>query len=384
MGEDALRFHPLTFEELPGWANDRLGEALDAFRRSCRVRQSRPAEAPLDPRTGAESAYGRVGDWADVCRLAETVPEGDPAANEFFEAHFTPVSVEGPDGPAGLFTGYYEPEIKGARDRSGPYQTPLLARPPDLVTADLGLFDPELEGERIRGRVAGGRFIPYPARADIERDAQAMAGLGGRVLAWVADPVDAFFMHIQGSGRILLEDGSVIRLGFAEKNGRPYTAIGRVLIDQGALERDAVSMQTIRAWLAENPDRAEDVLRRNESYIFFKEIPVDDPALGPPGAGGAPLTAGRSLAVDRRFHALGAPVWLDAEAPLGPGGTAQPYRRLMIAQDTGSAIIGQVRGDVFWGSGAEAGERAGRMKHQGRLAVLLPKALAARLEATPD
>lgn len=354
-----IHMQPIEFSELDGWSDDRQSEALAAFRQSC-------------TRFEVLSAENR----APLCAAAQAVAPGDPAARAFFETWFTPLVLSASGGSDGLFTGYYEPEIKASRIRTRAYQTPLLGPPPDLVTADLGQFDPKFIGERLHGRVAGGRFVPYPARADIERDALRQADL--RALAWVADPVDAFFMHIQGSGRLLLEGGEVLRLAFAEKNGRPYTAIGRVLVDRGALAPGTVSMQTIRAWLAENPGQMSEILAQNQSYIFFRPVPASNPALGPPGAAGVPLTPGRSLAVDRAFHVLGTPLWLDTQAPTGPDGALTSFRRLMIAQDTGSAIKGPIRGDVFWGSGMAAGEIAGRMQQSGRLVVLRPKPLAAQ------
>ena len=379
-----IHMRHITFEDLDGWSDDRQSEALAAFRRSCVRVAALPADGADGPLPGV---YGQLGDWLPACAAAQTVPPGDPAARVFFETWFSPLALSAPDRPDGLFTGYYEPEIKASRTRTGPYQTPVLGPPPDLVTADLGQFDPKFAGERLRGRVAGGRFVPYPARAEIERGVDPSAA-HQKVLAWIADPVEAFFMHIQGSGRLLLEDGNVLRLAFAEKNGRPYTAIGRVLVDRGALAPGTVSMQTIRAWLAANPEQMSEILAQNQSYIFFRPVPAPDPAsnpapgptLGPPGAGGVPLTPGRSLAVDRAFHALGAPLWLDTQAPTGPGGALAPFRRLMITQDTGSAIKGPVRGDVFWGSGEAAGEIAGLMQQFGRLTVLLPKPLAARTD----
>ncbi len=358
-----------SFEALPGWEGDDLGAALNTFRRSCDRILRAPSTRALDSKTGDAINYGTVADWQPICREAlEAGAAADPRS--FFETGFIPFAVTAEEGPNGLMTGYYEPEIEASLTQEGPYQTPLLAKPSDLQRLDLGEFDPSLKGETIRGRLEGGRFVPYPDRAAINR---GVLGADAQAVAWVKDPVDAFFTHIQGSARLKLPDGSVTRVGFAEKNGRPYTAIGKVLIERGVLTRENVSMASIRDWLAANPGEMQSVLEANESFVFFTRRKVSDPALGPVGAGGVPLTPGRSLAVDRRTHSLGAPIWFDAILP----GDSAPTRKLMVAQDTGSAIRGPVRGDYFWGSGAAAGAKAGNMKSDGRFWVLLPTALAA-------
>ncbi|MEQ9518949.1 MAG: MltA domain-containing protein [Parvibaculum sp.] len=371
------RFTPVPFSDLSGWAADDHGAALAAFRRSCERILARPATEPLDAKTGSAGLYGTAGDWQGVCRTAASGPAPHPEPHpephkdprQFFEQNFVALSVEGSEGPIGLFTGYFEPEIEASLTRGGAYQTPLLTRPDDLQKINLGDFDPALAGQSIRGRIEQGRFVPYPDRSTINRGALSPDRLA---IAWVKDPVDAFFTHIQGSARLILPDGRVQRVGFAEKNGRPYTAIGKILIDQGELSREEVSMQTIRTWLAANPQKRDALLEANKSYIFFNKTPVTDLDLGPVGAGGVPLTAHRSLAVDRSVHALGAPIWLQSQLP----GADAPSGRLMVAQDTGSAIVGPVRGDYFWGSGMAAGEKAGVMKSTGRIFVLVPPSLA--------
>jgi membrane-bound lytic murein transglycosylase A len=272
------------------------------------------------------------------------------------------------DDASGLFTGYYEVELHGSRRRSAHYAVPLLLRPPDLVMVELGLFRPDWRGQRIAGRVEHGQLRPYPTRAAIEDGALAHRGLE---FLWVDDPVDAFFVQIQGSGRVVLDDGSVAQIGYDGQNGRPYVPIGRVLADRGALPRDAVTMQSIRAWLAAHPDQAQGVMNANPSYVFFRQLQGD----GPIGAEGVALTPGRSLAVDRAFLPLGVPLWLDLADPAAPGGH---LRRLVVAQDTGGAIRGPVRGDLFWGYGDKAAARAGMMKDRGSYYMLLPRAVAAR------
>lgn len=357
-GDSAAGWTPVAFSALPGWTADRHDEAAAALAKSCAVLARRPASRSL----GAGGLAGTVGDWRPLCEALP--PPGAAAARAFFERWFTPWAA----GADGLFTGYYEPTLAASLRRSERYATPLYARPPDLVSVALGDFRPDLAGERIAGRVIDGRLAPYPSRSEI-----AAGQLEGRGLeiAWIADPVDAFFLHIQGSGRLALDDGGVLRVGYDGRNGRPYTAIGGVLAEEGEIAREEVSMQSIRAWLAANPERAERVMNANSSYVFFRTL-----ADGPVGAQGAVLTPGRSLAVDRRFVPLSVPVWLDTEAPLPDGSGSAPLRRLAIAQDTGSAIRGRVRGDVFWGAGAAAAAIAGRMNSRGRYYLLLPKSVS--------
>lgn len=375
---EALTLAPASFASLPGWGADDQAAALPALLASCaRIRVARP-EASLAP-------AGTAADWQELCTaaasLAPAAATPDSATvRQFLEEHLTPLAVGSTLGGEGLFTGYYEPSLAGSRTPDAAHRVPLLARPDDLVMVDLGRFRDSLKGERIAGRVAEGALEPYPDRAAIEAGALSDRA---RPLAFVADPVEAFFLHIQGSGLVTLADGGALRVGYAAQNGQPYVAIGRELIRRGALTRESVSMDSIKAWLAANPDEAAALLNSNPSYVFFRDLgspPADPngPLGGPPGAQNVPLTPGRSLAVDRKFLALGLPLWLDTTVPLADGGT-EPLRRLMVAQDTGGAIRGPVRGDVFWGHGAEAGRRAGAMKQPGRYWILVPKAVAARL-----
>jgi membrane-bound lytic murein transglycosylase A len=363
-----LDLQPATFADLPGWAADDPSPALAAFRRSCAAWRRQPDDRPLD----ADAPWaGTLGDWRGVCAAAAEVPAGPAAARAFFADLFVPVAATNRGAAAGLFTGYYEPTLRGSRRRHGAYTVPLYTRPPELVEADLGEFRDELRGERIAGRVVADRLVPFADRAAIDTGA-----LGGRglELVWVDDPVEAFFLHVQGSGRVELDDGSTLRVGYAAQNGHPYVAIGRVLVDRGDMELDEVSMQSLRAWLAAHPEEAAEVMAANPSYVFFRRLAEE----GPLGAQGVVLTPGRSLAVDRSFHPLGVPVWLAATAPSPRAGEPDlPLRRLLVAQDTGGAIRGPVRGDVFWGPGDDAAEIAGRMKHEGRMWLLLPKELAA-------
>lgn len=337
---------PATWTALPGWRDDALAEAWPALLAGCATLKKQRA-------------------WQAVCAEAEalTLPN-DAVVRTFFETRFTPWQATQEDGGAeGLVTGYYEPLLKGDRVRTERARYPLYAAPDDLVTVDLAGVYPELKSLRLRGRLVGNRIVPYATRKDIEGP-----GFNGRAIAWAEDPVDLFFLQIQGSGRIELPDGSHMRVGYADQNGHPYLSVGRLLVERGELTLDQASMRGIKDWGARNPDKLPELLAANPSYVFFRELP--DGLAGPLGALGVPLTAGRSIAVDPRFVPLGAPVFL---ATTQPNSTA-PMNRLVMAQDTGGAIRGGVRADFFWGFGDAAGELAGRMKQRGRMWVLLPKA----------
>lgn len=366
---DQLSLQTVDFAQLPGWQQDDLDGFLPAFLRSCKVFQ---AYAP-DRRIGRAAAGGRFGvarDWAEVCsKAAQLPPDMAPAQRRtFMEQNFVPLRAANRDKAVGRFTGYYEPQLRGSRQRQGAYQTPLRRVPDNLISVDLGAFRENWRGEKIAGRIKDGKLLPLPPRSEIVAGALDSENLD---LLYVDDPVDAFFLHIQGSGRVRLEDGRVLRLGYAGQNGHPYVAIGKVLVEQGEMTRETVSMQSIRAWLKAHPERRDAMLAANPSYVFFRALADDYPDLGPPGSQGVPLTPGRSLAIDPGFHALGMPVWLDSVTPDG-----DMFQRLMVAQDTGGAIRGPVRGDVFWGFGEQAAEIAGRMNAEGRLYVLLPRGVA--------
>ncbi|MGB8275554.1 MAG: murein transglycosylase A [Alphaproteobacteria bacterium] len=367
---ERLTLHRAGFAELEGWTNDRQGEALAAFLRSCAAREKAPDKAlgrAEAPDGGPSMGFGTAADWQAACAAAKAVPAGDDAAARgFFESAFTPYLAGSNGESEGLFTGYYEPELHGSRKPGARYHVPLYRVPDDLVTADLGLFREQLKGIRITGRVKNGALRPYDTRADI--DGGSLSGKGLEIV-YVDDPVDAFFLHIQGSGRVTLDDGEVLRVGYAGANGRSYVAIGGELAARGAIAKEDVTMQSIRAWLAAHPGEAEKVMQANPSYVFFRVLDGD----GPIGAEGTVLSAGRSLAVDPKFIAYGTPLWLQARDPLDE---RVPLDRLLVAQDTGGAIKGPVRGDVFWGFGRDAAERAGKMKVTGRYYLLLPKPAA--------
>jgi membrane-bound lytic murein transglycosylase A len=356
---DKLELAPVSYADVPGWGADQHSEALAALSRSCAVVLARADGSSIGP----AADFGRVGDWRPACAAAVAVPPGDDtAARTYFEHWFRPYRATNSGRPNGFLTGYFEPELRGSRTADRRYSVPIYKRPPDLVTVELGEFRDVLKGERIAGRVVDGRLRPYANRAAIDSGALAAGGLE---LFWVDNAVDAFFLHIQGSGRIVLPDGSVVRVGYAATNGHPYTAIGRELVARGAMPREAVTMQSIRDWLIGHPQEAKAVMALNASFVFFRELEGD----GPVGTQNVTLTPGRSLAVDTRYMALGAPIWIDASDPVSP---ETPLRRLMVAQDTGGAIRGPLRGDVFWGHGDAAAERAGRMQSEARLFVLLP------------
>lgn len=353
-----------TFDALPSWPEDNLEPSLQAFRRSAAEILNDGRGFERGPKFG-----GQRRQWLSVCRKAETAT----SARSFFEENFVPVSVWDGDHPSGLFTGYYEPEVEGRRVPDDVFAVPIYGKPPELVGMDA--VAKQATGLAY-GRLEGSVPVPYATRHEIEQG--ALDGRGLEIM-WLRDWADAFFIHIQGSGRVRLPERGVVRLAYAGKNGQPYTAIGGLMVQRGILTPSEVSMQAIRSWMSANPQAARELMWENRSFIFFREERIDDASLGPPGAEGVLLTPRRSLAVDRTLWAFGTPVWLDTEAPTGESGTLRAFRKLMIAQDTGSAIRGLVRGDVFWGAGLEAARAAGHMKNPGRMTVLLPHEVADEL-----
>lgn len=359
--DPSLVLKPVGYEDLPGWQNDNFKTAIVALERSCERIKKKSPDTPF----GVLDEVGSYVSWQGVCLDLMGLDENDDrAARLFLERHFTPYEARAGREAEGLFTGYYEASLKGSKTRQGPYRYPLHTRPDDLVMVNLGEFREDLKGRRIAGRVTGGNLKPYEARADI------VAGNwphNDKVMVWVDDPVDAFFVQIQGSGVVELDTGEVMRIGYAGQNGHPYYAIGRELVKREYMDKDEVSMQSIRGFLAAHPDEADEIMNTNRSYVFFHELEGEK---GPLGAENVVLTPGRSLAVDHTKIPYGVPVWVDIEEPVPDGGNLQ---RLMIAQDTGGAIRGAVRGDVFWGYGERAEYLAGHMKSQGRYWLLLPR-----------
>ncbi|WP_138378741.1 murein transglycosylase A [Luteithermobacter gelatinilyticus] len=368
--KDKSPYKVLAVTALPGWGEDDHEKALAAFARSCEKWRTLPQDAPLSSVHTMTPA-----DWQEVC---ENLPEpGSGQAKPYFEKNFTALSLvnnHNGDIETGLFTGYFAPVYEGARTRSETYAYPLYMLPPDLQVVDLGEFDPRFKGHTIVGEVREGRFVPYKSRRMIE-ERRALDNQGLE-LVWLKNSTDAFFLHIQGSGLIRFPDGEIMQVGYAGKNGRPYRAVGRFLIENGEIPPENMSMQAIRTWMKENKDRATELMWQNPSYVFFRELD----GAGPVGSLGVPLTPGRSLAVDRSQVPLGVPLWLDVairDDLLG----GVPLKRLMVAQDTGGAIRGRVRGDIYWGIGAEAGEIAGHMRETGSYYLLLPHALAQKVMA---
>jgi membrane-bound lytic murein transglycosylase A len=367
--EAPARYIPATWSELPGFAEDRLHEAWPAFVAGCRALVARPASADI---------------WRRPCAAATLVDANDErAVRAFFAAHFSPWRVAFADGrDTGLVTGYYEARLEGSRERTERFTVPLYAPPADLVAIDVADVHPELRGKRVRGRLDGRRVVSYWTRHDIER---GTARLDARPLAWVADPLDAFFLEVQGSGRIALPDGGTLRVGYADQNGHPYRAIGRVLVERGEMALADVSLQSIRAWATRHPDQVRALLDENPSYVFFREIAP--PAAGSPeaaidgpiGSLGVPLLSQRTIAVDPAAIPLGAPIWLATTMP----GEGAPIRRLVLAQDTGGAIRGAVRADYYWGFGDDAMRLAGAMREQGRVWLLWPTASALPMAGAP-
>lgn len=353
---------PVSYSELHGWGQDQYAEIVPAFQKSCaRIMRQDPAS-----KFGPLAEAGTYGDWQVPCVQFLAMNNADSqSVRGFFERYFQPYQISAGNEPQGLFTGYYEASLKGSRTKSAATPYPLHIRPDDLVMVQLGDFREELKGQRIAGRVVGGNLKPYETRAQIVQG-QWPHNDEGHVLVWVSNPVDAFFVQIQGSGRVDLDDGSVMRIGYAGQNGHPYYAIGRELIARGYLTKDEVSMQSIRDWLEAHPQEGHEIMDTNKSYVFFREL-TDE---GPIGGEGLALTPMRSLAVDRSLLPYGLPLWVNISAP--KEGTPS-INRMMIAQDTGGAIRGPVRGDVFWGAGDYAENMAGVMKSQGRYWALLPK-----------
>lgn len=378
--EHALKLVPTPFSQLPGWQDDKLAEALSALLANCRALGAMPVETPLGGAPELAARAGAPALWRPACDAAKSVPPGDDmAARRFFEDNFEADAVidsgAAGGGAEGLFTGYFDPEVAGSRTQGGRYRTALLGRPGDLVQVDLGDFVEDLKGRSVVGRVQDSKLVPYFDRAQIEAGALARRRLE---LLWLADPVDAYFLQVQGSGRVDLPDGKVVRVTYAGQNGRRSVLIGKVLAEHGDIPLDKVSLQSIRAWFEAHPAQIQDVLNQNPSYVFFREINDLRPDQGPPGALGVPLTPRRSVAVDRAFLPLGAPIFVATTDPV----TGAPWQRLTIAQDVGGAIRGPVRTDIFFGWGHDAEDRAGRMRQKGTEFILLPKAPAPVASAT--
>ena len=349
---DYALLKPAKWEEIDGFANDDLSAAWPAWLQSCSTLKNKPQINQIS--------------WQAACNAASKLNKPNNAAViGYLTDYFNVYAATNQDGSdTGLVTGYYEPLLKGSRTKSANYPYPLYKQPADLITVDLAELYPELKGKRVRGKLVGNKLVPYAKRADIE---VAASPLSGNELVWIEDIVDGFFLQVQGSGVIKFDNGQQMHVGYADQNGHAYNSIGRILIERGELTKDQAGMQGIKNWAKNNPSKLRELLNANPSYVFFTELPAG--LSGPLGALGVPLAAERSVAIDPKYVPLGAPLFLSTTQP----NSANPLKRLMLAQDTGGAIKGGVRADYFWGAGDAAGKMAGSMKQQGKFWVLLPK-----------
>ena len=356
-------FRPVSFADLPGWADDDHLPAFEAFRRSA----FHVLEKPY--RTGSLGvAFDSFAEVYAAAREARLKDGGE--ARAFFEGYFTPAFVSPGESRDGFVTGFYEPVVEASAVGTPEFKIPLLGRPNDLIDINDTNRPEGMDPYLAFGRRTAAGPVEYHDRPAIEQGALKDRGLE---IAWLASKVDAFFIHVQGAARLCMPDGRTTRVTYAAKTGHPFTGVGRVLADLDEIPLADVTMQSIRAWLAENPERVDEIFWKNRSYIFFREAAVEEPELGPVAAAKVPLTPGRSVAVDRLLHTFGTPFYIDAPSLTAFGG--ESFRRLMIAQDTGSAIVGPARGDLFGGSGEAAGEIAGVARNAAEFYALLPKPL---------
>ncbi|GKS69987.1 membrane-bound lytic murein transglycosylase A [Nitrosomonas sp. PY1] len=338
---------PVPWSALVGWESDDLLPAWQAFVKSCSVLSQQSL-------------------WKASCQAAKSLSKPDHAAlSKFFRNNFIPYQIINKDNTEeGIVTGYYEPLLKGSRKPSARYRYPIHSAPSELLTISLDTLYPEVKDLRLRGRLDGRKIVPYYTRAEIMKDPKLLSQYE---FLWVDDEIELFFLQIQGSGRVMLENGEIVKIGYADQNGHPYSSIGKLLVQRGDLLLENASMQGIKQWGKKNPSKLPELLKQNARYVFFRELPAD--ISGPIGALGVPLTAGRSIAIDPQSIPQGAPVFLATTWP----NTNKPLNRLMVAQDVGSAITGGVRADFFWGYGEEATNQAGKMKQNGKMWVLMPK-----------
>lgn len=362
--KDHLRLQKTSFTKLKHWKNDNHLEALNTFQNSC---TKILAHNPHDIFAHSLPHSGQYSDWQEICKALENIPKNNTElARKFFEAWFVPYKVKNNFYSKGLFTGYYLPEISASFKKDKKYHVPIYGVPKDLVKVNLGLFNPTLKGKKIIGRLNNNILYPYPERKIINKE---NFNKDAPVLLWANNPVDVFFAQIQGSALVQLPNHTKILIGYAESNGQPYTAIGKVLLEQKALLPNNVTMQSIRDWLAKHPEKIQTILNHDASYVFFRLLNQAAPL----GAQGIPLTASRSLAIDLRYLSLGLPIWLKTTIPDVNSTKKIPFHQLMIAQDTGGAIRGVVRGDVYWGEGEKAAKIAGQMQSKGQYWILLPR-----------
>lgn len=367
-------FRQVNFNQLPGWDTAEFKKSLLAFQTSCRAFIKQDPERIV----GTDQIDLQVKDWQPACRAALNInPVLEASAKQFFQDWFVPVEFYEGKPVKGLFTGYYMPSIKGSYTQTAEYNVPIYETPSNLVSADLGLFMPNMKNRKIVGRVVGNKIVPYYTREEINNGAIKD---NAQVLLWIKSPVDRLFLEIQGTGIVEFEDGKTIYVGYDAQNGAPYTPIAGVLIKKGIMTKHNASMQAIKKYLEAHPKQMNTVINQNKSFVFFRKLSLEA-ALGSQGVA---LTPGYSLAIDRDWIPMGAPLWLSTTRPDSKNPeTSKPMQRLMIAQDTGGAIRGKVRGDVFWGGGKNATLIAGHMKNEGHYWLLLPRHIIPRLGKTP-
>ncbi|QQO14876.1 murein transglycosylase A [Bradyrhizobium diazoefficiens] len=368
------QYLPLTWADVKGWSDDDHLAAYRTFRASCRS---------INAQAGAPEPKALGGSLSEPCKVAKSLELSDDAkAKAFFEQNFAPLRISRLGEPDGFVTGYYEPVLEGSRTQTDVYNVPVYRRPSNLFVRGYKQDSVSLPNKGPVYRKIGRRkLVPYYDRGEIEDGKIAGRGLE---IAWLKDPTDLLFAQIQGSARIKFDDGGTVRLNYDAYNGYPYTAVGRILIERGIIPKEEMSMQKIREWMAQNPDGARELRRQNRSYIFFREVNLSDKDEAV-GAQGIPLTAGRSIAVDKSLHVYGTPFFIEGELPIESERAKTPFHRLMIAQDTGSAIIGPARADLYFGAGQEAGRVSGRLRHPIHFVMLVPKGLdpAARAARLP-
>jgi len=359
------QYAPVGWADIRGWSEDDQLQAYKAFRVSCKP-ISAQQKPPADPKALGISLR-------DPCRAAKALDISDgEKARAFFEHHFLPLRISRLGEGEGFVTGYYEPVIDGSRTQTDVYTVPVYRRPSNLFVRGFKQSAGSLpnKGEVFR-KIGRRKLVPYYDRAEIEDGKIAGRGLE---ICWLKNQTDLLFTQIQGSARVRLEDGSTVRINYDAHNGYPYTPVGRILIERNIIPRDQMSMQRIREWMDQNPDGANELRRQNRSYVFFREVQLSDKDEAV-GAQGVPLTPGRSIAVDKSLHVYGTPFFIEGELPIESEQSKTPFRRLMIAQDTGSAIVGPARADLYFGAGAEAGRVSGRLRTNMRFAMLVPKSL---------
>jgi membrane-bound lytic murein transglycosylase A len=363
------QYVPVAWNDIAGWSEDDQLQAYKAFRLSCKP-ISALREPPADPKADIKALGSSL---RDPCRAARAADIADGArAKAFFEKHFLPLRISRIGENDGFVTGYYEPVLDGSRTQTEAYTVPVYRRPSNLFVRG---FKQDAVGLPNKGQVfrkiGRRKLVPYYDRAQIEDGAIAGRGLE---ICWLKSQTDLLFAQIQGSARVRLEDGSTVRINYDAHNGYPYTAVGRLLIDRGIIPKEQMSMQKIREWMDQNPDGARELRRQNQSYVFFREVPLSDKDEAV-GAQGVPLTPGRSIAVDKALHVYGTPFFIEGALPIESEQSKTPFHRLMIAQDTGSAIVGPARADLYFGAGADAGKVSGRLRHNARFVILIPKSL---------